>query len=314
MFALSERILVTGAFLVILISSAGYSGSGIAVTGPDQSFVLQQGQTWSSYIRILNCDTSPVEAKVTISQEVADLVTVAADDILIGPGEDQKVSLVYGIPAGFPAGDYEGWIEVSTVSGNLQISVSRVIRVQVTSSSTEVVIHLQKGLNLVCWPGPDTSLDKFFASYRSVRRVWRREDDGRYVSASSYGEAGWWSPDARFTSLRHGEAYFFESTQREDIESERSTEQSRTIFLHKGLNLIGWVGPPASFQDAFPQNSTFHPIRKIWKKTENGYVCAEYFPTENTWWSADPSFTELETGEAYFAECGEEGTFVIGNS
>jgi len=308
MSGLVERVILSGILLTAVLSSVGLSGSGIAVTGPDQSFVLQEGQTLTSFIRILNRDGSMVTVHVTISEELRELVSASVDLLQVDPGEGEKLLLSYSVPPGKPAGQYEGLIELWTSSGNLAVSISRPIHIQVTSSSG-VTIRLQKGLNLICWPASDILLDEFFASHRSVKRIWRRTPDGGYVSATYYEGSGWWSSDPSFTSLKHGEAYFVETTDDVDVEVPSVSVESQTITVHKGLNLIGWIGAPMEFDEVFRQNSTFHPVRKIWRKASGGYVSAQYFPSRQVWWSADPSFTRLERGEAYFLECEGEGTF-----
>jgi hypothetical protein len=63
---------------------------------------------------------------------------------------------------------------------------------------------------------------------------------------------------------------------------------------------------------AFPQSSSNHPILRIWRRNQSGsYTSNQYFPVEDTWWSSDPSFTDLENGRAYFIECSTDASFAL---
>jgi len=75
------------------------------------------------------------------------------------------------------------------------------------------------------------------------------------------------------------------------------------VNLAKGLNLIGWCADATTIQSAFQQSPTDTKVTKIWRRETDGtYTFTQYNTQQNTWWSPNPSFTQLEPGHAYFIE------------
>jgi len=75
------------------------------------------------------------------------------------------------------------------------------------------------------------------------------------------------------------------------------------LNLVKGLNLIGWCTDATPPDSAFRQSPTDPKVTRIWRRETDGtYAFTQYNTQQNTWWSPNPSFTQLEPGHAYFIE------------
>ncbi len=301
---------IMAAGVLFCLCGLAASLSGLALTGPDQSFTIPKGGSKTSYLRIWNEGDQTASVRILVNGSAAPMITPSSTTIQLAPGESRVIDLTYRVPADQPSGLFQGTIEILT-GGTLATSLVRPVMVMVTGSGETTNLLLDRGLNLVSWPGPDRTFAEAFASAPGVRRVWRRTSSGSYVSASYYEGAGWWSADASFTYLRHGEAYFIECSAPCEVAVARSSE-SRVIQLKKGLNLVGWVGAATPISQAFPQTGSYHPISKIWRRSSAGeYKAVQYFPEQGLWWSSDSSFTSLQPNAAYFIECDQDASFTV---
>ncbi len=284
---------------------------GIALTGPDQSFTIQQGATKTSYLRIFNEGAQTTEVGLRVTGQVVDILTISTTALQLGPGASAVVELSYRVASGHDTGLFEGSIEALS-GGPLAAGVIWPVSIWVISAGPQDQnrLSLGTGLNLVSWPGSEKTFAEAFSS-KPVSRVWKRSSSGSYVSAAYYPGVGWWSPDAGFTGIRCGEAYFIECSSPCEVIVD-SAGTGRTLNLVKGTNLIGWVGSEMPLSVAFPQSSSNHPVYKIWRRDPyGGYKAAQYHPEQASWWSSDPSFTTLEPMKAYFVECTQDAVFNI---
>ena len=286
--------------------------SGLAVSGPDQSFTISQGGTKTSYIRIWNEGTEAAEISVQAGGSAADIMTINDPSLQLGPGESAVVDLIYSIPGNHPTGLCEGYVEAMTTGGTVGTSVLRPVSIWVTSGgSDQVTLSLNAGLNLVSWSGDDMPLGDALGSGQDIDRVWMRTDSGHYVFASWYDGQGWWSADSEFTGLKRGGAYFVECSSSCVVELTRAGG-THVLELKSGTNLVGWTGETLPVDEALPQSPSYHPVSKVWRRNADGsYSAVQYFPEEGIWWSADASFDSLELGRAYFVECDQDATFTI---
>jgi len=301
------RILAGSTILGVFLAVAAISLSGIALTGPDQSFTISRGATKHSYLRVWNQGSDPVVITIEASGAAAAVLTISDPTLNLEPGQDAVVDLTYTVPADFPTGKCEGSVEART-GGTISASLLRPISLWITeaSLSDSISVSLEKGLNLVSWSGQDLSFEEAFPSHQGIERVWRRTGSGDYIFARYYAGSGWWSSDPSFTGLRCGEAYFIECSGPYQMEMPRH-EGTRVLDLKAGTNLVGWAGVTMPVEVAFPQSQSYHPITKIWRRNPDGsYSAIQFFPDQGIWWSADQGFTSLEAGRAYFVECRED--------
>jgi len=303
---------VSGTFLILVLVYAAWGGGRIALVGPSQNITLTEGESLTSSMWVLNDGDQEATIHLTVSGSVSQVCSVSPDEISLEPGERHSISLAYSVPPGQQPGLLTGELEILVLERGFGILISRDILVRVVSGHQEtVVLSLRKGLNLVAWVGPDSLIEDVFGSDQRVLRIWKRSPKGTYVCATNYPDSGWWSADPEFTELKHGEPYFVECSGQVEIQTQRVTHE-QVLRLTKGLNLVGWCLPRRMFHEAFPQNSTFHPIERIWhRKAGGGYTFAEYFPDEDVWWSPDADFEAMETGEAYFLECGSDAILTL---
>jgi hypothetical protein len=286
--------------------------SGLAVTGPDQSFTVPQGQYRDSYLRIWNEGDQRAQIRLSAEGPASSFTLISSTTFYLDPGKERVVDLRYQVPIGTATGKYEGVIEART-EGVIVASVQRPISIWVTQAGSPDAsnLDLQVGLNLVSWPGDDVTLFQALGSGNGISKVWRRKASGDYVFASYYQGQGWWCSDSSFTHLRRGEAYFIECTSPCQISVDPAAGPM-TLDLEKGTNLVGWPGSTMPVDLALPQSSSHHPVTKVWRRNGDGsYSSTQFFPQEETWWSSDSSFTSLENGRAYFVECDQDASFVI---
>jgi hypothetical protein len=287
--------------------------SGVAVTGPEQSFAIPSGGSRTSYIRVWNEGSSTATITVTASGAIGDWVSVSPPSFQLGSGQSRKVDLIYNVPSGYQTGSYQGTIEARTTDGSMSTSIQRPVSIWVSGSggSGTTTISLSSGLNLVSWVGVDTPLDQALGTGQGIDRVWKRSSSNNYIFACYYEGTGWWCADEGFTQLKWGEAYFIECSSPRELVMPLS-QGPGTLNLDEGTNLVGWTGQTVPVSVAFPQSSLNHPVAKIWRRNPSGdYTSTQYFPSEDSWWSSDSSFTSLENGRAYFIECTEPASFPI---
>lgn len=298
--------------LITLVSAAiaaaglGLSLSGLAVTGPDQSFTIPAGGSESSYLTVWNEGDGTATIDVSAHGDVSGLVDLGPGSVQLGPGASTTITVTYSVSSGQPAGLCEGWLEASTGEGMIATSVSRPVRLWVTSGDgSEVTLELNGGLNLISWPSATATFEEAFGSNSGVERVWRRTSSGDYVSASYYPGSGWWSADSGFTCLETACGYFVECSGPIQVQVSDSV-QPADLELESGTNLVGWVWDPMPVEVAILQSPSYHPVSKIWRRNPDGsYTSIQFFPDQGIWWSSDSDFTGLETGRAYFFESTE---------
>lgn len=273
----------------------------LGVSGPDQAFTMEPGESLDSYLRISNDGDRRLEVTLSIRGEVSGMIQAQGTIFSLDPGTSRRVALHYRVPASATVGTYAGEILLGPGEG-VHTALSRQVAVTV-AESVERRLALRKGLNLVGWPGPESSLEEAFRGHPQVAKVWRRNDAGDYEVATYYPEHGaWWSPDAVLNRLQTGEAYFLECASDALLPVE-AIGSPRSIELAPGMNLLGWTGPETPVPEAFPQSPENHPIDRVWRRNRDGsYSSIDYFPSYDTWWGADPDFTVLEWGRAYFVE------------
>ncbi len=310
-----KRLPTLAAALLLSLGAAVVALTGLALTGPEQSFTIPQGEYRDSYLRIWNEGDQNALIHVSAQGPASSFATLSEQDSILGAGQSRIVNIRYRVPSETSTGLYEGTFEAWT-GDVIATSVHRAISVWVTggtgggSPGTSNLV-LDKGLNLISWPGVDSTLQDVLGSGDGISKVWRRTNSGDYVFASYYPGQGWWSSDPTFTHLRRGEAYFIECSAPCEMTVPLATG-SVVLELKRGTNLAGWPGDTMPVDVGLRQSSSYHPITKIWRRNSGGsYSAIQFFPQEATWWSSDSSFTTLENGRAYFIECSEDASFQV---
>jgi len=284
-----------------LLSATLIMGGGVGISGPDQVIQIEQGETASSYMRVWNEGATDRGFVLGVEGDCSPLIDASPSGFSLGPEEQQLVDLAYTAPMDQAPGTYTGSITVS-IEGDIAGSVTRQVTVTVQARENPQ-LSLRSGTNLVGWIGTDATFGDALGMGEGATKVWTRSADGSYTSAQYYPSAGiWWSKDDSFTELEYGHAYFIE------CEAECSIDYvpgsgSGQLVLEDGTNLIVWIGEDRSLEQAFPQSPEEYSVTKVWRRTEDGeYEFAQYYPSAGSWWSKDPTFNQLEEGEAYFVE------------
>ncbi len=300
-------VAIPGCMFVLV---AGLSGLGLS--GPEQRFAIPPGGSETSYLRVWNDGPSYLQVSLMIAGNASGFVQLSTKSIALQPGTSSRVELLYSVPTAAAGGRYSGEIIVQA-GDQLQAVPARDILVIVGVSSSSIRMELDRGLNLLCWPGEETTFQEAFQDHPEIFKVWAREQSGEYSVSTRYQDRGlWWSPDAGFELLRTGHAYFLECSSPVEILVEKAAPIQRELELRKGINLVGWTGPTTPVADAFSQSPNHSPIRKIWRKNQDGsYSSMEYFASVDTWWSPDSGFACLDQGRAYFIEAVQDCVWTV---
>jgi len=112
----------------MLAFGAGAEGSpSVGVAGPSQVFSAPTGQNISSYIRIYNGGNSTGNYSIVIEGNVTAIALLEARSLVIPPGENRRVSIIYVAPN--REAYYEGLMVVSLTGEQIVPGVTREIRI-----------------------------------------------------------------------------------------------------------------------------------------------------------------------------------------